>query len=114
MKATTKHNLIGLTMLAAFMFSGNSEAQTANRLTAEQAANRAELINQWSDGAFRACINNGATTVFCHCLAGGMRETPVADILVATVLANNGVPLNGTRAYAHILHVQSICLPLNR
>ena len=30
MKTTTKHNLIGLTMLAAFMFSGNSEAQNLN------------------------------------------------------------------------------------
>lgn len=104
----TKQKFLLASILGLFLIGGNAEAQSGG-ITQQQMANRVQLINDWADGGFRQCIVDGYSTKVCNCIAGGMRETPVIDILVAVSLTNSGLPIENTKALKHVEYVSSIC-----
>jgi hypothetical protein len=102
-------NLALTAVLGLLLIGGNAQSQ----ITQEQAENRATFINEWVNGGHRHCLVNGGSSKFCGCVAGGMRETPLVDILVAHTLLSKDVPIDGTRAVKHVEHVYRVCSRLN-
>ncbi|WP_146183181.1 hypothetical protein [Limnohabitans sp. Bal53] len=108
MTASTRYKLFLNAVLGMFLVVGKVEAQTYP-ITPEQAANRAALVDDWVDGGHRYCILNGGGINFCGCIAGGIRETPVVDILVVKALLAKDIPIANTRAVKYVEHVYRVC-----